>query len=195
MRKKNRFVGWLAISPLRQKDQLAWAGTKQGYFTVRSAYHLAKKLAVIDQGGCSNEGRMERMWQTIWKLDCPRVVHLFLWKACNNILPTKECLHKRGITPDAKCPICLTETESAGHSLWNCIAAKDIWMECSLSLQKCPSFEDEFSNIFQNLVERLPTEDLSLMAFVARQIWHRRNEVVFNSKFCSPGDLIPVWFS
>lgn len=94
----------MVVSSLRPKDQLVWAGTKKGIFMIRSAYHMAKEISMADQGGCSNEGKMKSMWQTIWKMNCPRVVHLFLWKACNNILPTKENLFKRGIAPDALAP-------------------------------------------------------------------------------------------
>jgi hypothetical protein len=62
---------------------------------VWSAYHMAKESVLADEGECSTVGNKERMWKALWKLNCPRVVHLFLWKACNNILPTKANLSKR----------------------------------------------------------------------------------------------------
>jgi hypothetical protein len=79
----------MVISLLGKSDQIVWSGTKKEIFTVRSAYHMVKELSLADKGECSTEWCKERMWQAIWKLNCPRVVHLFLWKACNNILPTK----------------------------------------------------------------------------------------------------------
>jgi hypothetical protein len=87
---------------------------------------LAKEISLADEGESSNEGRNERMWKTLWKINCPRVVHLFLWKACNNILPTKANLARRGVTLDDKCPICKLEKEIVGHSLWSYQAAKDV---------------------------------------------------------------------
>jgi hypothetical protein len=51
----------MAISPLGKIDQLVWAGTKKGIFTVRIAYHLAKELSVTDKGECSKAGSKERM--------------------------------------------------------------------------------------------------------------------------------------
>jgi hypothetical protein len=180
----------MVLSPLGKSDQLVWAGTKKGIFTVRSAYHMAKELSLVDKGECSTERCKERMWQVIWKLNCPRVVHLFLWKACNNILPTKENLAKRAVTSDDKCPICKSETETVGHSLWSCPAAKDVWMECPVRIQKSPGDEDDFSAIFERLMERLSAEELRMMIFVARQIWFRRNDVVFNEEFRPPEKLI-----
>jgi hypothetical protein len=126
----------MVINPLGKTNQIIWAGTKKGIFTVRSAYHLVKELSLADKGECSIEGRKERMWQVIWKLNCPRVIHLFLWKACNNILLTKENLSKRTVTLDDKCLICKLETETIGHSLWSCSVAKDVWMECPPRIQK-----------------------------------------------------------
>jgi hypothetical protein len=87
---------------------------------------MVKELSLANKGECSTERRKERMWQVIWKLNCPRVVHIFLWKACNNILPTKENLSKRAMTLDDKCLISKSETKTVGHSLWSCPAAKDV---------------------------------------------------------------------
>jgi ribonuclease HI len=162
---------------------------KKGIFTVRSAYQMAKEFSLADKGECSNEGIKERMWKALWKINCPRVVHLFLWKACNNILPTKANLSKRGVTQDDKCPICNLELETIGHSLWSCQAAKDVWLECPARIQKCPCDEEDFLNIFMRLVERLTDEELRLVVTVARQIWFLRNNVIFKREFKAPGEL------
>jgi hypothetical protein len=179
----------MTLSLLGKKDKIVWAGTKKGIFTVRSAYHTAKESSLADEDECSNEGIKERMWKALWKLNCPRVVHLFLWKACNNILPTKENLSKRGVTQDDKCPICNLEPETVGHSLWS-YKAKDVWLECPARIQKCPCHEEDFSSIFTRLMERLTDEELRLVVTVARQIWFRRNNVIFKGEFKAPGDLV-----
>jgi hypothetical protein len=128
---------------------------------------LARELSLAEIGECSIAGQKERMWQIIWKLKCPKVIHLFLWKACNNILPTKGNLSRRAVIKDDKCPICKLETETIGHSLWNCQAAKDVWMECPPKIQKSPGDEDDFFAIFMRLEERLLEDDLQLLVFVA----------------------------
>jgi hypothetical protein len=92
----------MVVSPLCQREQIVWVGTKKGIFTIGSAYHMAKEIFLADEGECSNKRQKERMWQTLWKINCPRVVHLFLWKACNNILPNKANLARRGVISDDK---------------------------------------------------------------------------------------------
>jgi hypothetical protein len=66
------------------------------------------------------------IWKALWKLKVPRAVTMFLWKACKNILLTKENLLKRVISLDSLCPICSRESKSVGHVLWSCLASKDV---------------------------------------------------------------------
>jgi hypothetical protein len=96
------------------------------------------------------------------------------------------------VTQDDKCPICQLETETIGHCLWSCQAAKDVWMECPPKIQKSPGDEDEFSAVFVRLAERLTEDELRLMVYVARQIWFRRNDFVFNGEFRPPEKLVQV---
>jgi hypothetical protein len=50
-------------------------------------------------------------------------VKMFLWKACSNILPTKEKLFERRITDD---PLCGLATESVGCIICSCQATPNI---------------------------------------------------------------------
>jgi hypothetical protein len=52
---------------------------------------------------------------------------MFLWRACNNILPTKENLYKKKIIDDPKCAICGGDIETLGHVIWSCTVARDVW--------------------------------------------------------------------
>jgi hypothetical protein len=50
-----------------------------------------------------------------------------MWRACQNILPTKDNLVKRKIIQDPFCPICGLEQEISFHILWDCPSARDVW--------------------------------------------------------------------
>ena len=116
----------------------------------------------------------------------PRVVSLFLWQACNNVLPTKENLFKRKITDDPLCTVCLMEVETAGHALWSCTAARDVWVEMSTKTQKNISEENEFSYILLRLLDRLEESEFEKVACIAQEIWLRRNKLVFEGPFTHP---------
>lgn len=85
--------------------------------SVRNAYHLAKDLRQQGVGGGSTSKAMQNLWKRIWRIQGMRVVKIFLWQACNNILPTKENLFMRKTTTDPLCPICRLEVETIGHAL------------------------------------------------------------------------------
>jgi len=80
----------LGISPVSQVDRLIWAGTKNGEFLGRSAYYLEIERRSWSMGSSSLSASANPFWKVIWKLKVPRAVQVFLWRGCNNILPTKE---------------------------------------------------------------------------------------------------------
>jgi hypothetical protein len=180
----------LALCSGRQEDKQIWVGSKNGLFTARGAYHLAKESEEADDGCCSFTDHTRGLWKLVWGLKVSRVVQHFLWRACNDILPTKEKLHRRGITADALCPICGLEPETIIHILWNCESAKDVWSECCRAIQKYSSIEVGFASLFEIMADKLNAEELQMMVGVARQIWLRRNAVVFGGEFLAPGVLV-----
>jgi hypothetical protein len=86
----------IPLSPMQAKDSLIWRGTTHGEFSVRNAYHMEKELQAIRRCGSSRKGVREAVWNIIWKLKVPNAVKMFIWKACNDLLPTKMNLLRRG---------------------------------------------------------------------------------------------------
>lgn len=83
----------------------------------------------MDRGMCSDSINLDRLWNQIRNIQGTRVVKMFLWKACNDILRTKQNLAKKGVVPESYCPICTLETETLEHILWCCPSAMDVWTE------------------------------------------------------------------
>ena len=107
----------LAISPGGQLNKLVWKDTKNGIFTVKSAYYLARSIEARYSGSASSDGQRRSFWKTVWNVRGPPVVKLFLWKACRNALAAKDNFHRRKIIFDPCCPICGLETETVEHIL------------------------------------------------------------------------------
>jgi hypothetical protein len=163
-------IGRMAVSPRSGMDRLVWSHTKNGEFTVRSAYHLAKDKFEVDRGSCSNRDNNRTLWKAIWNIDVPRAAKIFLWKACSGILPTKENLYSKKITSDPLCPICNLEVETTVHALWSCPSAQDVWSECPNRIQKSSCEAKEFLCIMQWLLNKCTEEEIWLIILVARQI-------------------------
>ena len=138
MQEEAEIICSMAICPRMQQDRVVWVGNKYGDFSVRSAYHLAKELISKEENGCSRVDVLKPLWKKIWRIQVPRVVKLFLWQACNNILPTKENVFARKIANDPLWPVCKLEVETVGHALWSYSGACDVWLEVWLAILTRP---------------------------------------------------------
>jgi hypothetical protein len=74
-------------------------------FSMKIAYHLEKERSMQCKGESSKASVYNSVWKRIWKLETPKVVKMFLWRACNNLVPTKENLFRKRIVRDSLYPI------------------------------------------------------------------------------------------
>ena len=116
-------------------DRIIWAETNNGYFTIHSAYKVAMKLHHTAQNASTSSNSSHRsFWRKLWRLPIPHKVRHFGWRACRNILPTKDNLFHRKVLTDSLCDECGKATESTGHLFWSCTKAQLVW-----SCSKLPS--------------------------------------------------------
>ena len=132
----------------------------------------------------------KEVWATLWKLQIPNMIKVFGWRACNDILPTKQNLSKRKIIEDEMCHICMRFPESAIHALWECEVAKDVWAGSLKILQKGVSGLADFTHLMEYLLDRIELHDMEEFLVQAWQIWNQRNWVVYGRKFHDLGWLI-----
>ena len=107
----------IASIPLRRRhngDRLIWHFSRNGIYTVKSGYRLA-----IDLEGCKGE-RLPGEWATLWKLQVPPKVKAFLWRACQNILPTRAKLAQKRIEVPTECVMCRSGTEDLFYVFLDC---------------------------------------------------------------------------
>jgi hypothetical protein len=115
---------------------------------------------------------------------------MYLWKACNDILPTKLNLFKKGIVSDSLYSICTMEVETLEHAIWSCPFAMDVWIECTKKFHKCSFVPVSFIHILETLLLRLEVEEIQLFAIVAHQVWLRRNSSIFGRDLISPSIIL-----
>ena len=77
------------LSRRNMPDSILWPHNKNGMFTVKSAYTVARKTL---RGGAwaenSNRCAGKRVWAALWKFHLPKKIKVFGWRACHDILPT-----------------------------------------------------------------------------------------------------------
>ncbi|KAF5459260.1 hypothetical protein F2P56_023222 [Juglans regia] len=119
----------LPVSSSNAPDKRIWAFSKDGLYSVKSGYHLERTRKGRDKG-CSSEAKCEKIvWKSIWQLNTPEVVKVFMWKAVVNSLPTKWNLFRRKVVENSLCLVCGRENETVGHVLWSCNATGDLWAD------------------------------------------------------------------
>ena len=103
------------------------------------------------EGSCSMSSSM--VWERISKLHIRNKIKAFGWRACHNILPTREKLRSRQIIDDDSCPICHSFPKTAIHALWECGATQDVWAGCPVRiLQKGLTNQCSVLGLFENLM-------------------------------------------
>lgn len=118
-------------------DLMMWLHTTSGIYSVKLGYYVATQiLREADQVESSREHSGNKVWAKLWKLTVPNKIKVFGWKACQNILPTRENLVHKRIMVDNTSELCKIALETRVHALWECGVAKDVWVSSLVSLQK-----------------------------------------------------------
>lgn len=98
----------IPLSRRHSIDKLFWLHNREGKYSVKSGYHLAKLPGkeADSQRECSTGGGINPVWSKMWKLIIPNKIKNFGWRACHNILPTHENLVQRRVFKDSTCKLC-----------------------------------------------------------------------------------------
>jgi hypothetical protein len=117
------------------EDYYAWNFTKNGQFTVRSAYHLMMRQKKLKAGGVESSNSVEahRGWLELWNANVPGKVKVHVWRLLKNGLALGAELQRRKIKEGVLCVACGRE-ETALHCFWQCPHAQFLWKNsCDLT--------------------------------------------------------------
>jgi ribonuclease HI len=178
-------INSIPISLLSQPDVQVWRGTSLGDFLVKSVYHLAIEIGERSMPGGSAQKEESALWKTMWKLQLPNATKIFFWRACHNLLPTKDNLLRRRVVKEPMCPICEREPETVVHAFWTCSVASDVWGSSHKLFQKFEKEGSDFMHIVNYMLRKGGVDILTIFVNLARQIWTRRNSWVHEGHFTS----------
>ena len=112
----------IPLSTCRPDDHIIWAHTPSGMITTCSAYKMLVFLDISTSAGGSNSDDQKKFWKGIWQIRVPNKIRHFVWRMCNNALPTLVNLHRRNIVPNLTCTQCHNLPEDSLHAVWYCEA-------------------------------------------------------------------------
>ena len=157
----------IPLSSTSQEDRLIWCGIANGIFSVKSAYHLAKEVEERYRAASSMGMHKSMVWKHIWRLPVRNVEKNFIWRACQDILPTRENLMRRKIVEDQLCPICGVEPETPYHIPWACPSAMDLWGVSCKKFQKCSFHGLAFIHVLEEIVYHGSEEEKKLFTGIS----------------------------
>lgn len=163
------------------EDTLVWHYSKNGIFSIKSAYLLELATSNIDMSaGFSEDGITSAIfWKMAWKLTIPPKIRVFAWKACLDILPVKANLIKKRIPLTDCCEVCCEGVETVRHCLFQCEFVERVWLAAGLDhLWQLGLTCDFFAWIWQ-ISSSHGFAVLGLVLSLCWGIWLHRNQVVF----------------
>ncbi|KAK3222937.1 hypothetical protein Dsin_009962 [Dipteronia sinensis] len=83
-------------------DSFLWHYDKSGTYSVKSGYWFAKNMD--SNPSCSGLNPSVSWWKFLWRLCLPIKIKIFIWKACNDWIPTNVNLDVHGVKVDKFCP-------------------------------------------------------------------------------------------
>ncbi|KAF7825003.1 uncharacterized protein G2W53_023147 [Senna tora] len=188
----------ITIHPSRQDDQIVWPHTKSGDYTVKTGYNKAAKDRNVEPASSSSLSSSEGLWKAIWSAKVAPKVKSFLWKLCNNALPTAVNVHKRLICTPCSCFICGSPLETDVHLFLDCSWVKPIWFGSILqwngpllSAGSMASWLDSKISLIQSKAgAHSPVE--SFLFYLLWSIWNGRNKFLFEGVPLNPSDVLHI---
>lgn len=166
------------------KDVLGWHYTKDGGYTVKSAYWLANQV-LTNQHFQPPPGDVS-LKAAIWKFNTAPKIHHFLWKIASGSLPTGTNLRRRHISRQSICRCCCITEESEKHLFFYCFYAQHIWRASGFSHPALfdihTSLENKLQLLLSPLVSRHNPQIQQVAIWVLWRIWKSRNQLVFQQK-------------
>jgi ribonuclease HI len=166
------------------EDYLAWNYTKNGIFSVKSAYHLKQRIKQQNTGkACSSNSCDEHQgWLALWGADVPGKVHVHCWRLAKNGLAVGEELRRRHIKEGVRCVACNRE-ETILHRFWECAHSLRVWEvlreKTSFSLQAPAEVfrsHSAFQGWFLDWLGSLDGNELEVGMMALYYMWLARNE-------------------
>jgi ribonuclease HI len=173
----------IPVGRARTANYLAWNYTKNGVFSVRSAYHLKRKLkkcaAGIAEASLSTTGH--HGWLALWNAVVANKIKVHCWRLVQNGLAVGSDLGRRKIKEGIRCIACNHE-ETLAHRFWHYQHSVQVWnyiRSSVLATLMMPPVDLRSHRELQAWVPEwfnsLQAKDLGLVMTTLYHIWLSRN--------------------
>lgn len=135
----------MVIHNLGDEDKLVWWRSRNGVYSVRSAY-----FGIMEDLTDSFHLRVPGNWMQIWRLKVPQRVKILLWRMARGCLPPQCNLARCHIPCEEECPMCTNGTESDLHLFFQCTQVVQVWSVTNFAAEvhRLMQQNNNFANCF-----------------------------------------------
>ena len=110
------------LSLSEEADKWQWVDDVKGVYTVKNGYRCLTKNR-------SQQARFAGLinWKSLWRLQIPPKVRIFVWRVTTGCLLTLIALTSRMVDTSLMCPVCNLDYETSYHALVGCVSARHVW--------------------------------------------------------------------
>lgn len=147
------------------RDRMSWGESKDGLFTVKSAYTFLTRNTVP-------RPNMEALYRRVWSVINPERVRVFLWLVTHQVIMTNMERKRRHLSENSVCPLCKGGDETILHVLRECPAAAGLWIRLVPRSKHQRFFTLPLLEwLFENLAKREPIWGDSWPTLFALTVW------------------------
>jgi hypothetical protein len=162
-----------------QIDAAIWRCTKDGEFSVKSAYQLF--FMAKTSFACA---------KPIWKSKAPMKCKFFMWLAVHRRCLTADNLARRGWPRSTGCQLCLSADEDCTHLFVHCCFTQQVWLrlrdwagaEFPIPSDIFQSTEDWWLEARKRVPKELRRDFDTFCILVHWRLWKERNARIFQQE-------------
>ncbi|KAK6122177.1 hypothetical protein DH2020_044081 [Rehmannia glutinosa] len=177
-------------------DQLVWHFTRNGKYSVKTGYHLAKRHYYLkteeSKGGGSSGSHDKPPWLFIWSSNIPEKIKLSVWRLATNSLPLRQNLRRKKIITDTSCPLCDQDEETTIHRAIDCDFARQCWALSNLPHSTWNHRDRDVEIWLRNFHNKLDYNQWRLAMIILWYMWQQRNLKNVGDRFSNPFEVIQL---
>ncbi|XP_024178363.1 uncharacterized protein LOC112184337 [Rosa chinensis] len=186
----------IPLSSQPASDMLYWHLERRGSFTVKSAYWIACSQVLQNVlVSTSNGDPYKELWRKLWKAQVPGKVLICAWRACCNLLPTRERLSTKGYEGELRCLLCNYLIEDTAHLFCKCPLAQSLLSQPPLQLQNSLLPQIHFKEWMLEHALKLKMEDFEKLLMLIWGLWTNQNSKLWEDTSGSAIDIMFKCFS
>ncbi|KAM5577974.1 hypothetical protein ABKV19_008339 [Rosa sericea] len=132
----------------------------------------------------------KELWRCVWKAKVPGKVSICAWRACNNLLPTRDRLLTKGYDGPRHCLFCNYRIEDASHLFCKCPIASTILQAAPFNFQNTILPSLNFKEWMLECAHTLPPDIFAKLLMIIWAIWKNRNNFLWNGTEQSAQDIL-----